>query len=166
VRLLARLDLEPPPVLAHGNVQAELAQHVDRQLDVGPLVELAGDLDRGRLAGERRQHQQTRDPLRERAVDPYMPAAWNARVNGDGKTVSVRLQPHPQLGQGSQQRADRTAPEVALADDAHRPVAQRGDAQEEVEGGAGTAHRDLVRHRLQATAVDMPGVAGGTDIGA
>src|SRR5437763_1224613 len=104
-------SLEAAPVLAHRDLQAKLAQHVDGQLDVGAFVDLAGDLDRGRLKRERRQHQQPRDPLRKRAVDPHPAATGDARVDRDGQAVAVRLEPHAEVGERSQQRTNRAAPE-------------------------------------------------------
>lgn len=51
--LLAGLDLEPAPVVADLDAQAELGHHPDGQVDVGALVEVTLDRDHAAAGGER-----------------------------------------------------------------------------------------------------------------
>ena len=97
-----------------------------------------------------REHQQPGDPLRERAVDAHVPAARPPGVDRHRQRLALVLELDAEALQRAQQRPDRAAAEVALADDRDRPVAERGEPDQEVERRAGAADRDLVVARREA----------------
>ena len=64
-----------------------------------------------------REHEQARDPLRQRAVDPDPPAAGPAGIHRDRQVLAFVFQAHPHPLERAQERADRAPAEIALADE-------------------------------------------------
>ena len=63
------------------------------------------------------------------------------------QVLALVLEPDAHALQRPQQRSDRPPAEVALADEPDGPVAERGEAEQEVQRRAGAAHRHLVAER-------------------
>ena len=92
------------------------------------------------------------------------PPRGSAGVHGHRQVLALVLEPHAHPLQRPQQRPDRAPAEVALADEPHRAVAERGEPEQEVQRRARAAHRNLVADRRELPAGHAPPGAGVLDL--
>ncbi len=151
---LTGLDFEPAVVGRDVHVQIEGAHHLDREPDIGALVEFAFDLDDRALLRERREQQQAGDPLRQRSGNDDRSAAGAPRLDRDGRAALRGRESHAHVRERVEQRPDRPTAKILLRGEGDRRVGERREADHEVERRSGAADRDDLTLDVIRTAGD------------